>query len=116
MTRSMGDSVAARAGVVAYPEVTQFELAREDKIVVIASDGIWEFLSNNEVARIIFPFFEKRNAEGAAEALVKEAFKRWRREEEVIDDITCIIVFLDVKFGFLSLSQGEFIRKIETEP
>ena len=29
--------------------------------------------------------------------MVKAAFKRWKREENVIDDITCIIVFLDVK-------------------
>jgi hypothetical protein len=27
---------------------------------------------------VIFPFFETRNAEGAAEALIREAFKTWR--------------------------------------
>ena len=52
---------------------------RSDKVIVLASDGVWEFMQNDEVARIVYPFFEKRNAEGAAEALVKEAFKRWKR-------------------------------------
>lgn len=45
----------------------------------------------------MYPFYLQKNAEGAAENLVRAAFKRWKREESVIDDITCIIVFLDVK-------------------
>jgi len=66
--------------------------------MVIASDGVWEFLSNDEIARIVKPFFEVKNAEKAAEAVVKESYLRWKREEEgIVDDITCVIVFLDVK-------------------
>jgi serine/threonine protein phosphatase PrpC len=64
----------------------------------LASDGVWEFLSNEEVAKIVAPFFEMKNAEKAAEALVRESYLRWKREEEgIVDDITCVIVFLDVK-------------------
>ena len=44
------------------------------------------------------PFFENKNAEKAAEAVVRESYLRWKKEEEgIVDDITCIIVFLDVK-------------------
>ena len=44
------------------------------------------------------PFFESKNAEKAAEAVVRESYLRWKKEEEgIVDDITCIIVFLDVK-------------------
>lgn len=50
------------------------------------------------MANLVFPFYAQKNAEGAAEALVRAAYKRWRKEgESVIDDITCIIVFLDIK-------------------
>lgn len=97
MSRSFGDAMACRVGVHAVPEVKTFELESEDKIIVLASDGVWEFLENSTVANIVFPFFKQKNAEGAAEALVRAAFKRWKREENVIDDITCIIIFLDVK-------------------
>jgi hypothetical protein len=46
----------------------------------------------------VYPYFEKRNAEGAAEALVRESYLRWKHEEDdIIDDITCVIIFLDVK-------------------
>lgn len=46
MSRSFGDAMAARVGVHAVPEVTFFELELEDKVIVIASDGVWEFLDN----------------------------------------------------------------------
>jgi len=97
MSRSFGDSMACRVGVHAVPEVKVFDLCSDDKIIVLASDGVWEFLENETVAEIVFPFFATKNAEGAAEALVRASFKRWRKEESVIDDITCIIIFLDVK-------------------
>lgn len=97
MTRSFGDLMAARVGVTAIPEFTELELTPCDKFIVLASDGIWEFMKNIEVARIIHPFYIKKNAEGAAECLVREAFKKWKREEDSIDDITCIVIFLDVK-------------------
>ena len=74
------------------------DLCKEDKFIVLASDGVWEFITNEEVAAIVAPFFDKRNAEGAAEALVRESYLKWKSEEdEIIDDITCVIIFLDVK-------------------
>ena len=98
MSRSFGDSTASRVGVNAVPEIKIFDLVPEDRILVIASDGVWEFLENHQVANIVFPFFAQRNAEGAGEALVRAAYKRWKKEgDHVVDDITCIIVFLDVK-------------------
>lgn len=78
MSRSFGDSVACQVGVNAIPECREVTLLPQDKIIVLASDGVWEFMSNEEVASIIYPFFEQKNAEKAAETLVKAAFKRWK--------------------------------------
>ena len=63
---------------------------------MVASDGIWEFLTSQEVAEIVFPYYFKNDAEGAADELVKKARARWENEEEVIDDITCIVIFLEL--------------------
>jgi serine/threonine protein phosphatase PrpC len=49
MTRAMGDIVACRAGVMGEPEVKQWRVTKSDKIVLLASDGVWEFLSNEDV-------------------------------------------------------------------
>ena len=50
----------------------------DDQFLVIASDGVWEFLPNEEVARITSPFYKKSAPESAANALVKEAYKKWK--------------------------------------
>lgn len=79
-------------------EILELDLDRDDKFIVLASDGVWEFITNEEIAAIVKPFFDTKNAEKAAEAVVRESYLRWKREEEgIVDDITCIIVFLDVK-------------------
>ena len=44
MTRSFGDMVAARVGVNAEPEMGEIDLVPDDKVIILASDGVWEFL------------------------------------------------------------------------
>ena len=98
MSRSFGDGVACRVGVNAIPEQREITLTPDDKVIVLASDGVWEFMENEEVAAIVYPFFLLKNAEKAAETLVRAAFKTWKREESYsIDDITCIVIFIDIK-------------------
>ena len=78
MSRSFGDHCAAQVGVITDPEVLELNLSEQDKFIVIASDGVWEFLSNDDVVRIVEPFYLQNSAEKAAEALIKEALKRWK--------------------------------------
>ena len=96
MTRSIGDEVAKRLGVIPEPEIKEIEFTSNDKFVIIASDGVWEFMDNEEAVAIVAPFFKKNNAEGAAEAIARDAVKRWQSREDVVDDITCVILFLGV--------------------
>ena len=63
MSRSLGDYVAQSIGVSPIPEVTFHEVVADDRFIVIASDGVWEFLSNQEVADIVIPFYEQGAAE-----------------------------------------------------
>lgn len=97
MSRSLGDFVAASVGVSCEPETLEFPLTPEDKFLVIASDGVFEFISNEDVVRVVVPFWKAGDPAGACEALSREAHNRWTTEEEVIDDITCVVVFLDVR-------------------
>jgi serine/threonine protein phosphatase PrpC len=52
MTRSFGDKVGAQAGVIAVPEILEFTVTKHDRFVVIASDGVWEYLTNEEVRTV----------------------------------------------------------------
>lgn len=93
--RSLGDAVAHTAGVISTPEFTERELnAETDKFLVIATDGLWEFVSNQETVDMADTFDTPSEA---VESLVKEASLRWMREEQVIDDTTVIVANL---FGY----------------
>jgi serine/threonine protein phosphatase PrpC len=95
MSRSMGDFVAGSVGVICDPEILEYDITEDDKFLVIGSDGIFEFLANEDVVRIVVPFWKTSDTQGACDALVKEAKTTWLQEEDVIDDITCVVVFLN---------------------
>ncbi len=42
---------------MSIPECREVTLTIDDKIVVLASDGVWEFMSNEEVANCVYPFY-----------------------------------------------------------
>ena len=95
MSRSFGDEVAHSAGVIAEPEVKEHFLNEEDKFIILASDGIWEFVSSVECVSMVKNFYLKDDIDGALFYVYKESSKKWILEEEVIDDITLIIIFLN---------------------
>ena len=96
MTRSIGDKIAHSVGVSDEPEFKNFDYDGTEKFIIIASDGIWEYLHGDDCIKVVRPFYEEgKDSEEAALALVKEAFRKWRRKEVAIDDITSIVVFFE---------------------
>ena len=100
MTRSFGDYVASTVGVISEPEVTCYDVTSgtffanlEDKFMVVASDGLWEFITNEEVLELATPAFVRNNAEEAVHILESKAVEAWKREDENIDDITIQVIF-----------------------
>lgn len=65
-TRSIGDSIAESIGVVPNPEIVVLELGPQHPFFVLASDGVFEFLSSQTVVdMVIFLFllcFKKSDA------------------------------------------------------
>ena len=95
MSRSFGDEIARKVGVFAEPEVKIFPFMEEDKFIVIASDGLWEYVSNDEVIEIVSEYFEKKDCDGAVSKLYEISYDRWIHYDDYIDDISIIVVFLD---------------------
>jgi hypothetical protein len=50
--------VAHTVGVSSVPEVKSFLIGIEDKFIVIGSDGLFEFLTNEDIARMVLPYYE----------------------------------------------------------
>ena len=95
MSRSFGDEIAHKVGVIVNPEIFDYHFVEEDKFIIIASDGLWEFMSNEEVVDITKNYYLKNDIDGGLEYLYKEASRRWTRRENIIDDITIIIIFIE---------------------
>ncbi|XP_019052377.1 PREDICTED: protein phosphatase 2C and cyclic nucleotide-binding/kinase domain-containing protein isoform X2 [Nelumbo nucifera] len=91
-TRSIGDSIAETIGVVATPEVVVLELTQDHPFFVIASDGVFEFLSSQTVVDMVAKFKDPRDA---CAAIVAESYRLWLQYETRTDDITIIVVHIN---------------------
>lgn len=60
-------------------------------MIIIGSDGIFEFISDIEVANISSIY---GNPTEACRALIGESYKRWIKREERTDDITVFVGFI----------------------
>jgi len=95
VTRTVGDFWGEGIGLKAIPEFKSHELTSSDLFVVWASDGIWEWLSNSTVARILYRNLGEISKGG--ETLVEEARKMWdlKTNKAYHDDITCVVARFD---------------------
>ncbi|EGR29432.1 protein phosphatase 2c, putative [Ichthyophthirius multifiliis] len=48
MSRSLGDKAGREVGIISEPDIYELLIQEEDKFIVIASDGVWEFMSNSD--------------------------------------------------------------------
>jgi serine/threonine protein phosphatase PrpC len=95
MSRSFGDRVAHSVGVSEEPEIKEYKFCKEDKFFVVASDGLFEFIPSQEIINIIKDYYLNRDIVGCCEYLYEISKEKWMKEEEVVDDITMILVFLE---------------------
>lgn len=93
MSRSIGDLIATTLGVIPEPEYIEKEIDEKTKFIILASDGVWEFLDNKMVRDIVMSFYNKNDPDGASHALIDESTKWWLNEDVVVDDITVIAIF-----------------------
>ena len=95
MSRSFGDKVFSSVGVIATPEIFFFKNNVMDKFIVIGSDGLWMYVSNQETIEIVGKYYESLNCDQAIEELYNLAKSRFEENDDYIDDITIIILFLE---------------------
>ncbi|XP_026438466.1 probable protein phosphatase 2C 1, partial [Papaver somniferum] len=91
MTRAFGDFDLKDYGVIAIPQISHHHLNNNDKFVVLASDGVWDVLSNKEVVSIV----SLATRETAAKAVVDAAVTSWKRKFPMskMDDISVSCMF-----------------------
>lgn len=96
MSRSIGDHIVRSIGVICDPDVEVYQLTQKHCVLVMGSDGLFDYLDNDQIADLVW---ENRNkpAEDVAKKLVKLSVDKWKEKDSVIDDCTCIVVYLSYR-------------------
>ena len=96
MTRSFGDIIGSTVGVISEPEIKFFNCDKDDKFIIIGTDGLWEYISNQEAVNIVGEFYHENDfdIDSAIVKLFQTARNRWIENQDCIDDISIIIIFL----------------------
>ena len=93
MSRSIGDAIAKKMGVIAEPGIIEHNLNGGVKFIVLGSDGIWEFLSNEDVRDIGKVFYLNCEANDLCEELYSSSLIKWKCNDSTVDDITIIAIY-----------------------
>ena len=93
MSRSLGDFQAKEVGVISVPQIIEYNINFTTKYLVICSDGVWEFVSNEQVRNIGNKFYSQNNVVGFCTELISFSTKLWEQNDIIRDDITVVSVF-----------------------
>ena len=119
MSRTIGDEDAKKLGVIYKPDLYKYELISDDRIIIIGSERFWKNFSNDDVMNIVSKCYENGDSCKKATELIVDIAKNketeiyeknrklnkendekeinFRRKKKLFDDITCVIVYLNVK-------------------
>ncbi|XP_058745342.1 probable protein phosphatase 2C 33 [Vicia villosa] len=91
MSRAFGDFCLKNYGLISVPEVAYHRLNNQDQFIVLATDGIWDVLSNKEVVNIV----ASAPRASAAKQLVESAVQAWktRLPTSKLDDCSAVCLF-----------------------
>lgn len=98
VSRSIGDR-RLKPALTSTPEVLRYTLQEEDEFIVLATDGLWDVITNEEAIHMVKTTV--RVADLAAKRLALKALI----ERESKDNITVIVVHLKPSNGCMELKQ-----------
>ncbi|KAK8933692.1 putative protein phosphatase 2C 33 [Platanthera zijinensis] len=116
MARAFGDFCLKDFGLISEPEISYHRSTEKDEFIVLATDGIWDVLSNKEVVDIVASAPARSIA---SRSLVEHAVRAWRLRYPTskVDDCAAVCLFLDPKIDDPPIiSSDENGDKPETSP
>ena len=92
ISRSLGDKIAEKIGVISEPEFIEAEINKNSKYIIMGSDGVFEYLTNNDILEISNKYLNNDNLQKACKIIVEKAATLFRQKENRVDDITINII------------------------
>ncbi|CAH9052902.1 unnamed protein product [Cuscuta epithymum] len=96
MARAFGDFCLKDFGLISIPDVYYHRITARDEFVVLATDGVWDVLSNKEVVDIVAAS-APAGPSSASRALVECANRAWRLKYPTSKNDDCAVVCLFLK-------------------
>ncbi|KJE91551.1 protein phosphatase 2C [Capsaspora owczarzaki ATCC 30864] len=91
VARALGD-IHMKEQIVSTPFVSSYTLQADDRFFVLACDGVWDVMSDQEVVDLVDQHTDPKEA---SLAVVKQSLKLGST-----DNITCMVVFLEAEQNF----------------
>ncbi|GMI78627.1 hypothetical protein like AT1G79630 [Hibiscus trionum] len=95
MARAFGDFCLKDFGLISVPDVFYRRLTERDEFVILATDGVWDVLSNKEAIDIVASAPSRSTA---ARALVDCATRAWRLKYPTSKNDDCAVVCLFLEY------------------
>lgn len=94
MARAFGDFCLKDFGLISVPDVYYHRITERDEFIVLATDGVWDVLSNKEAVDIVASAPARSTA---ARALVDCATRAWRLKYPTskMDDCAAVCLYLE---------------------
>jgi len=87
VTRAFGDTQLKKSKIlISEPEINEILLMPEDHFVVLATDGLWDVLSDEEVISIVQSTEDNLQA---SQQLINQAVQLGSK-----DNISCVVIYL----------------------
>jgi serine/threonine protein phosphatase PrpC len=93
MSRSLGDMQAKEVGVISTPEIIEYDINNNTKYLIVCSDGVWEFTTNEQIRDLGNIYYKNDDINGFCTEIIKYSMSLWEKFEIIRDDITVVGVF-----------------------
>ncbi|KAK1419236.1 hypothetical protein QVD17_28399 [Tagetes erecta] len=90
LSRAFGDFFVKDSGLISEPDVIQTTITARDRFVILATDGVWDVVSNEKAVEIV-----SAEREESARRVVEYAAAQWKRKRPgyAADDISVVCLF-----------------------
>lgn len=95
VSRSIGDSIAKIAGCSSEPDILSLKIKSEYKFIIMASDGLWDVVTDDEAVELINNFKnENLSAKEATTNLMNFVMLKSKNDDLFLDNITISVMYL----------------------
>ena len=112
MSRCIGHTGVNSIGIIAEPSVSTYNLVDDDKVLIIASDGVWDYIDMEKACQLAMAYAP--DAHSACKAIVETASQLWVEDDPTYrDDISCVVVYLPIEASLASSLAHETVEYTE---